>query len=161
MEEKDQRGDGGEKPDLFKVSEEGRALKPDRKGEKKEVGLRSPRSKFVPVTWAGLFKATSRDGDRRSSKILMEKIKKIEENTKGRVTIAEADMEEARKDCNPMLYGKFFGKEQVPWRVEELVRMIKDLEAMVEVKSWMHLRRNRNEVAHVLAKNACDNSVDE
>ncbi|WOL07133.1 hypothetical protein Cni_G15870 [Canna indica] len=64
----------------------------------------------MPSTWAELSRLTKNEESWRSSSDLAGKIKKIQENAKEKVVIGESDLEEARKECKLVLYGKFFGR---------------------------------------------------
>ncbi|WOL19831.1 hypothetical protein Cni_G28633 [Canna indica] len=46
----------------------------------------------------------------RGSEDSKEKIKRIHDGAKGRVLIEDAEIDEAKKDCKLVLYGKFFGR---------------------------------------------------
>ncbi|WOL20089.1 hypothetical protein Cni_G28891 [Canna indica] len=73
------------------------------------LGLKSKvdqRSKSVPVSWAGLFRKAREEESWSSSKELSEKIAKIQNNAKGRVTIEEKDLEPVSVTSNATTIGK-------------------------------------------------------
>ncbi|WOL07048.1 hypothetical protein Cni_G15784 [Canna indica] len=83
----------------------------DKAGEDAEKGQGAGVLKAKgPISWVGLFRRTITGDDWRYSPELDDKIKKIQEQATGKVVIAEEDIEKARKECQLVLYEKFFGR---------------------------------------------------
>ncbi|WOL00198.1 hypothetical protein Cni_G08911 [Canna indica] len=57
-------------------------------------------------TWASLFRRSDPDSNWRESKEVAEKINKIQNSAKGRIKIEEADLAEAKKGSELILYEK-------------------------------------------------------
>ncbi|WOL16488.1 hypothetical protein Cni_G25275 [Canna indica] len=75
-----------------------------------QSNLKSRRSVDEPFSWASLFRRIEKDDYWRNSEELKQKIKKIQESAKGKVTIDDAEIDLARADYKWVLYGKFFGR---------------------------------------------------
>ncbi|WOL20094.1 hypothetical protein Cni_G28896 [Canna indica] len=92
-----------------------------------------PKSDRPVLSWASLFQRTRCEEDWRFSNELSEKIKKIEENAKGRVKITDKDLMEARSNCKLAMYGKFFGRTSPLELVRNLMPKIWKLKSSCQI----------------------------
>ncbi|WOL08710.1 hypothetical protein Cni_G17463 [Canna indica] len=63
-----------------------------------------------PISWTSLLRRTIKEDVWRFSKEMEEKIKIIQDQAKGKIVIADEDVDKARESCQLVLYGKFFGR---------------------------------------------------